>query len=47
VEVIPIAVLVIPIFVVGIYPAIITDALNAGVSPIVESLQQFAQGSLP
>ncbi len=47
VEVVPIAVLVIPIFVVGIYPAIITDALNVGVSPIVESLQQFARVSLP
>ena len=46
-EVIPIAVLVIPILVIGIYPAVLTDVFKVGVLPIVDSLQSIVQASLP
>ena len=46
-EAIPVAALVAPIIVIGIYPALITDVFSVGVSPIVESLQDVSRVSLP
>ena len=43
---VPIAVLVIAIFVVGVYPAIISDVFSSGVGPIVESVQEVGLAAL-
>ena len=45
-EMVPVAVLVIAVLAVGIYPAFIADLFTSGVEPIIESLQQVAQASL-
>jgi len=42
-EMVPIAVLVAAVLVVGIYPAIITDFFTEGLTDIVDSIQQSAQ----
>tara|TARA_B100001750_G_C15166517_1_gene427079 strand:- start:70 stop:648 length:579 start_codon:yes stop_codon:yes gene_type:complete len=47
VEGIPILVLIIPIFAIGIYPALITNALSIGVLPIIESVQNALRVSIP
>ncbi len=47
IEVIPIAALVIPIFVVGIYPAILTNVFNSGLTPIVTLAQKSLLVHLP
>ena len=36
-EAIPLVVLVVAIVVVGVYPAILTDAFNAGITPMLEA----------
>ena len=41
---IPIAILVVSIFVVGIYPATISDVFNTGLNPIVGELTGYAMG---
>ena len=43
---VPIAVLVIAIFVVGVYLAIISDVFSSGVGPIVESVQEVGLAAL-
>jgi len=43
-EMIPIAILVVSIFVVGIYPATISDVFNTGLNPIVGELTGYAMG---
>jgi NADH-quinone oxidoreductase subunit M len=45
-EMVPVAVLVIAVLAVGIYPAFIADLFASGVEPIIDSLQQVAQASL-
>ena len=45
-EMLPVAVLLIAVLVVGIYPAVIADVFTSGVEPIVQSIQQVAQLSL-
>ena len=45
-EMVPVAVLVVAILVVGLYPAVITDVFSNGVQPIIDSLQQTAQVKL-
>ena len=42
----PIGVLVVAIFVVGIYPAIISDVFSSAVGPIVESVQEVGLAAL-
>ena len=45
-EMVPVAVLVIAVLAVGIYPAFIADLFASGVEPIIDSLQQVAQASV-
>ena len=40
IETVPVAILIIAILVVGIYPAIVSDVFSVGLEPIVESLQR-------
>ena len=44
-EMIPIAILVTSIFVVGIYPAAISDVFNSGLNPIVDELSSYVMGA--
>ena len=46
IQLVPIALLVIAIIVVGIYPSIISDVFASGVEPIAQSLDQVAQARL-
>ena len=45
-EMVPVAVMVAAIMVVGIYPAIIADVFTTGIQPIVDSLQIAVTASL-
>ena len=45
-EMIPVALLVIAIIAVGVYPAIISDVFSSGIEPIVESLERVTQARL-
>ena len=45
-EMVPVAALLVAVFVVGIYPAVITDVFSSGVEPIVDSIQRVAHVSL-
>jgi len=46
IQLVPIALLVIAIIVVGIYPSIISDVFASGVEPIAQSLEQVTQARL-
>ena len=46
VQYVPIALLVIAIILVGVFPSIISDVFSSGVEPIAQSLEQVAQASL-
>jgi NADH:ubiquinone oxidoreductase subunit 4 (subunit M) len=41
---IPVAILVASILVVGIYPAVISDVFNTGLDPIVGEITSYAMG---
>ena len=43
----PIALLVIAIIAVGVYPAFISDVIASGVEPITQSIERVAQARLP
>ena len=43
-EMIPVAILVASILVVGIYPAVISDVFNTGLDPIVAEITGYAMG---
>ncbi|MDP6101549.1 MAG: proton-conducting transporter membrane subunit, partial [Dehalococcoidia bacterium] len=43
VEAVPMAVLVITIMVVGVYPAVVSDVFTQGLEPIIQSLQQVVR----
>jgi len=47
VEGIPILILIIPIFAIGIYPALLSNVFSVGVSPIIESVQNALRVSIP
>lgn len=47
IEMVPVAVLVVAILLVGIYPAIISDVFEVGIEPITQSLGRIASASIP
>ena len=47
IEMVPVAVLVVVILLVGIYPAIISDVFEVGIEPITQSLGRIASAGIP